>query len=148
MKDTLYTLMPLILLIFIMYFLLIRPQKRKEKQINAMRSSIRVGDNVITIGGLYGTVTRVKDESLTLQVGADKTKIEVTRWAISKIVEEGAPSSKTTRPKSASAEKEDREPVKKGPRRRLEKAEKPAGVDDPIEQNPLEADGEDSPLES
>lgn len=144
--DTLYTLMPLILLILIMYFLLIRPQKKKEKQINAMRSSIKVGDDVITIGGIYGTVSRVKDDSLIIQVGADKTKLEVTRWAISKVVEDGPSPAKTTRPRQEAAEKEE-EPVRKGPRKRLEKSEPDPVSSDPIEANPLEVDGDNSPLE-
>lgn len=145
--DTLYTLMPLLLLILIMYFLLIRPQRKKEKQINAMRSSIKVGDNVITIGGIYGIITRVKDESLTIQVGADKTKLEVTRWAISKIVDEGAPAPRSTRSKAANIDKEETESAPKGPRRRLEKAKESPAADDPVEQNPLEIDGDDSSLE-
>lgn len=145
--DTLYTLMPLFLLILIMYFLLIRPQKRKEKQINAMRSSIKVGDDVITIGGLYGKVTRVKDESLTIQVGSDKTKLEVTRWAISKIVDEGAPASRPARQKRADEAKED-EPAKKAPRRRLDKAESPEVPEvAKNEPNPLETDENNTPLE-
>ncbi len=143
--DTLYTLMPLILLILIMYFLLIRPQKKKEKQINAMRNSIKVGDNIITIGGIYGTVSRVKDESLVIQVGADKTKLEITRWAVSKVVEEGASAPKATRSKPEPAEKEDQEPVKKGPRRRLEKSQE--SVTDPFEPNPLNENAEKNPLD-
>ncbi|MGI6733154.1 MAG: preprotein translocase subunit YajC [Anaerovoracaceae bacterium] len=143
--DTLYTLMPLILLILIMYFLLIRPQKKKEKQINAMRSNIKVGDHIITIGGIYGTVTRVRDESLTIQVGADKTKLEVTRWSVSKVIDE-LPSGKATKPRTESAESE--QPAKKAPRKRLQKSEPEAASTDPVEPNPLEADTETkNPLE-
>ena len=53
-------ILPLILLLLIMYFLLIRPQKKREKQINAMRSSIQVGDEIITIGGICGKVVKTK----------------------------------------------------------------------------------------
>ncbi len=84
---------PLVLLIVVMYFLLIRPQKKKEKQVADMRNSIKVGDDIVTIGGIYGKVVKVKDERLTIQVGADKTKFEITRWAVSKIENE-APKSK------------------------------------------------------
>lgn len=145
--DTLYTLMPLVLLIFIMYFLLIRPQKKKEKQINAMRSSIKTGDDIITIGGIYGKVTRVKDEILTIQVGADKTKLDITRWAVSKIVDDGAPSARPTRQKPSTAEKETSEPENKAPRRRLEKTPKTVESDEPVEANPLEVDEAKTPLE-
>ena len=81
-------ILPLILLLLIMYFLLIRPQKKREKQINAMRSAIQVGDEIITIGGICGKVVKTKEETLVIQVGADKTKFEVMRWAISKVVNE------------------------------------------------------------
>lgn len=121
MNTTLYQLMPLVILIAIMYFLLIRPQRKKEKEVNAMRSAVRAGDDIITIGGILGKVTRVKDESLTIQVGADRTKMEITRWAVSKIVEEGdeAPVSRGGRARSAYQRKE--EPVERKPRRRLDK---------------------------
>lgn len=146
--ETLYTLMPLLLLVLIMYFLLIRPQKKKERQVNAMRSSIKVGDDVITIGGIYGKVTRVKDEVLTIQVGADKTKLDVTRWAISKVVGDDAPTSRPARQRpAAAAEKEEQEPQNKAPRRRLEKTPKPVVPDEPVEPNPLEPDPNENPLE-
>ena len=77
--------LPLVLLVFLMYFLLIRPQKRREKETAAMRNSVRVGDEVITIGGLRGRIVKTRDESLVIEVGADKIKFEIMRWAISKI---------------------------------------------------------------
>jgi len=84
--NTAMQLMPLILLIFIMYFLLIRPQKKREKETAQMRNSLQVGDEIITIGGLCGKIVKLKDESLIIQVGADKVKFEVMRWSISKVV--------------------------------------------------------------
>lgn len=122
--DTLYTFMPLLLLIFIMYFLLIRPQKKREKQINAMRNAIKAGDRIITIGGIYGTVVRVRDEQLVIQVGADKTKLEITRWAVSKVVTDEPAASRPVRTKKE-AEPEETETdafAKKSKPKRLEKA--------------------------
>ena len=83
--NTAMQLMPLILLIFIMYFLLIRPQKKREKATTQMRNALQVGDEVITIGGLCGKIVKVKDETLIIQVGAEKVKFEIMRWAISKV---------------------------------------------------------------
>ena len=98
MNQQLVTLLPLVLLIVIMYFLLIRPQKKREKSVTAMRNSIKVGDEVITIGGICGKIVKTKDETLTIQVGADKTKFEIMRWAVSKVVtDEPASSSKKTK---------------------------------------------------
>ena len=76
MNQQLVTLIPLILLIFIMYFLLIRPQKKREKAVAAMRNAVKVGDEVITIGGICGKIVKTKDEVLTIQVGADKIKFD------------------------------------------------------------------------
>ncbi|MDR2133302.1 MAG: preprotein translocase subunit YajC [Clostridiales Family XIII bacterium] len=92
------TLIPLVLLIVIMYFMLIRPQKKREREINNMRNSIKVGDEVVTIGGICGKIVKAKDKEdvLTIQVGADKTKFEIMRWAISKVVSE-APAQKPAR---------------------------------------------------
>ena len=83
------TFLPLIVLILIMYFLLIRPQKKREKQVNAMRAGVQAGDEIITIGGICGKIVKTKPDSLVIQVGADKVKFEIMRWAVSKVVEEG-----------------------------------------------------------
>ncbi|MDD4376954.1 MAG: preprotein translocase subunit YajC [Eubacteriales bacterium] len=86
MDKFLIQLIPLILLLVVMYFLLIRPQKKKEKSINDMRSSLQVGDEVVTIGGICGKIVKTKDESIVIQVGADKVKFEMMRWSISSVV--------------------------------------------------------------
>lgn len=83
---------PLVLLILLMYFMLIRPQKKKEKEINAMRSALKVGDTIVTIGGICGKVVKIKDDTIVIQVGADKVKFEMMKWAVSQVV-----SSKGTR---------------------------------------------------
>lgn len=66
----------------IFYVFAIRPQKKREKQIREMRESLRVGDEVITIGGIYGKIVKIKDDMVTIEVGANKTKIDLTKWAI------------------------------------------------------------------
>lgn len=107
------TFIPLVLLLVVMYFLLIRPQKKREKQVNEMRSNVRVGDEIITIGGICGKVVKTKDESLVIQVGADKVKFEVMRWSVSKVVE----SARATKKVSGSVPDEDEEPKKTMPKR-------------------------------
>jgi preprotein translocase subunit YajC len=71
-----------------MYFLLIRPQKKREKNISQMRNSLSIGDDIITIGGICGKIVKIKEEKITIEVGTDKTKFEIMRWAISKVVSE------------------------------------------------------------
>ena len=80
-------MLPLILLIVIMYFMLIRPQKKRERQVNEMRSNLRVGDDIITIGGICGKIVKTKEDSIIIQVGADKLKFEMMRWSVSKVVD-------------------------------------------------------------
>ncbi len=84
--DFMTTLMPLAILIILMYVLMIRPQQKREKAAKQMRNSVQAGDEIITIGGICGKVVKTKEESIVIQVGADKTKIEIMRWAISKVV--------------------------------------------------------------
>ena len=117
--NMLATLLPLVLLLVIMYFLLIRPQKKREKQVNEMRSNVRVGDEIITIGGICGKVVKTKDESLVIQVGADKVKFEIMRWSVSKVVENAKPTKKVS--VSSSAKEEEEESPKKAMPRRLKK---------------------------
>lgn len=114
MSKFVVQLVPLVLLLIIMYFLLIRPQKKKEKSINEMRNSVQVGDEIVTIGGICGKVVKTKEDSIVIQVGADKVKFEMMRWSISTVVN---PS------KTARVEKDDEdEAPKKAMPKRLKKS--------------------------
>lgn len=139
MNQQLVTLMPLILLIVIMYFLLIRPQKKREKAVTAMRNSVKVGDEIITIGGICGKIVKTKDETLTIQVGADKTKFEIMRWAVSKVVtDEPASSSKKTRREEPQEDTEKEVPKKTLPKR-MKKADE-APLDEVSSEEPVDAE--------
>ena len=81
--QALIQLSPLIILIVIMYFFMIRPQKKKDKQIQEMRKGLQVGDEIVTIGGICGKIVKTKEDSFIIQVGADKVKFEMMRWAVS-----------------------------------------------------------------
>lgn len=69
----------------IFYFLLIRPQKKQEKEKQAMLNSLEVGDEITTIGGIIGEVVSIKEETVMIETGKDKTKIRVLRTAISRV---------------------------------------------------------------
>lgn len=84
MQAQLMAIVPYIIIIAAFYFLLIRPQQKKEKEIKAMREGLKEGDDIITIGGIYGKIVNLKDDLITIEVGADKTKLKVARWAIGK----------------------------------------------------------------
>lgn len=65
-----------------MYFLMIRPQKKKQKEEQQMRDSIQIGDEITTIGGIIGRVVTVKDEYIVVETGADRVKMRFQRWAV------------------------------------------------------------------
>jgi preprotein translocase subunit YajC len=78
----------LVLLLVVMYFLMIRPQKKREKETNAMRAGIQVGDEIVTIGGICAKVVKTKEETIVVQVGSDMVKMEMMRWAVSSVTKE------------------------------------------------------------
>ena len=67
------------------YFFMIRPQKKQEKEINEMRNSLAVGDEVTTIGGIIGKVVSIREETVLIETSHDRTKIRLLRSAISKV---------------------------------------------------------------
>ena len=87
MTETLFTLLPMILIIVFMFILIYLPQKRQDKKDAAMRSSIEIGDKVSTIGGIVGIVCAiaVKDDTIVLETGSDRTKIRFRRSAIASV---------------------------------------------------------------
>jgi len=78
----------LLLMFVIFYFLLIRPQQKKDKKIREMRSNLKEGNQVITIGGIYGKIINIHEDILTVEVGSDKVKLKFGRWAIAEVIEE------------------------------------------------------------
>ena len=72
----------MVLMIAVFYFLLIRPQRKKDKKVKDMLNALKTGDRICTIGGIYGTITHIKDDTITLAVGSDHTEMVVARWAI------------------------------------------------------------------
>ena len=74
--------LPIILIFVIFYFMLIRPQRKKDKEAKKMLENLKVGDRICTIGGIYGTIVRIKDEVLTIEVGEQKTQMMIARWAV------------------------------------------------------------------
>jgi preprotein translocase subunit YajC len=73
--------LPLILLFVVFYFLLIRPQQRKAKQHKSFMESLKKGDRVVTSGGLYGTITGITDEAVTMEI-AEKVRVKVMKGAV------------------------------------------------------------------
>ncbi len=80
--SLLTSLLPMVLIVVVFYFMLIRPQKKKDKKVKDMLANLKVGDRICTIGGIYGTITGIRDDDVILSVGNKDTPLVLARWAI------------------------------------------------------------------
>ncbi|HIT30695.1 MAG TPA: preprotein translocase subunit YajC [Candidatus Scatomorpha stercoravium] len=78
----------LVIIFVVFYFFLIRPENKRKKQLNEMRSNISLGDEIVTIGGIMGKVVQVTEDTITFETGEDRVRLQVTKWAISSNVRE------------------------------------------------------------
>ena len=74
-------LIPFVLVLAIFYFIILLPMKRRQQKVQAFLAALKVGDRVVTSGGLYGTITRITDQSVQVQI-ADKVRVEISRNAV------------------------------------------------------------------
>ena len=102
--------LPLILIFVALWFFMIRPQKKRDNETKQMRNSLQEGDEVVTIGGIVGKVLNVKEDSVVIYVGTDKTKIEFKKWAIGEVTKK---SQKAVKAETAKKETEETEPKRK-----------------------------------
>lgn len=111
----------MVVMVVVMYFVMIRPQKKKQQEEQKLRDSVQIGDEITTIGGINGRVVTVKEDSIVLETGADRTKMKVMRWAIqtNNTANERAESEKAAFEAAKAAEKEE----KKSSKRRSKKNE-------------------------
>lgn len=84
----------LVVMMGIFYFMLIRPENKKKKELAKMRSELTVGDEITTIGGIIGTICAVKEDSIVIETSADRVRMEFAKWAIST---KGAQTTETTK---------------------------------------------------
>lgn len=77
------TIVMLLIMIAIFYFMLIRPENKRKKEAEQLRSSMKIGDKITTIGGIVGKVVDIKDERFVIESGADQVRIEFAKWALS-----------------------------------------------------------------
>ena len=75
-------ILPFVLLIVVFYFVLIRPQRKRDKETQRMRNNLQVGDEIVTVGGVVGLVVSIKDDTVVVETGGDRSKIRIKRWAI------------------------------------------------------------------
>ena len=77
------TVIMLAMMLGIFYFMLIRPENKRKKEAEQMRSSVKTGDKITTIGGIVGTVVNVKEDKIVIETSSDQVRLEMTKWAIS-----------------------------------------------------------------
>ena len=77
------TILMLVMMLAVFYFMLIRPENKRKKEAEQMRSSVKKGDKITTIGGIIGTVVDVKENSIVVETSADQVRIELAKWALS-----------------------------------------------------------------
>lgn len=108
------SLIMMVLLFAVMYFILIRPQKKKEKEQQAMQRAVRIGDEIVTIGGIVGLVTRVEDDTIQIETGGDRHKMRIKTWAIQEnvTVKEDNERAKAAAAEEAKAKKEEKKKKK------------------------------------
>lgn len=105
------TIIMLVLMVGIFYFMLIRPENKRKKQAEQMRSALKTGDKIVTIGGICGTVVSVKDDKFVIETGADQVRIEFAKWALSsnetaaEAAQEAAKKAQETKAKAKAAKK-------------------------------------------
>ena len=75
--------LPLILMLAMLYVLMIRPESKRKKQAEEMRSSLKKGDQITTIGGIVGKIVQVTDENIVIETSDDRVRMELTKWAVS-----------------------------------------------------------------
>ncbi len=83
--QLLMTFIPLVLIFVFFYLLILRPQKKQEKKDAQMRENLEVGDEIVTNGGIVGIVFSIKDDTVVIETGGDRSKIRIKKWAIAKV---------------------------------------------------------------
>ena len=81
--DMMSMMLPMVLMLVVFYFMLIRPENKRKKEAEEMRSNVKTGDVIVTIGGVTGTVVDVKEKKFVIETGADRVRIEFEKWALS-----------------------------------------------------------------
>lgn len=85
-QSLLTGILPLVIMVAFFYFAIIRPQKKREHEIEEMRSNLKVGDNILTIGGIKGKIIIVKEDYVVIESSGLNTRIDVAKWGVNSVV--------------------------------------------------------------
>ena len=84
--GSMYTLVFMIIMLVVLYFIMIRPQRKKEKADAEMRKNVQVGDEIETVGGIVGIITKVEEQTVVIETSSDRCKMRIKKWAIAQNV--------------------------------------------------------------
>ena len=84
-QSLIWSIAYIVALFPIFFFLLIRPQKKKDKELKEMRDSLAVGDTIVTIGGIVANVAKIEEETIVIEFGPSRTKMPIQKWAIGSV---------------------------------------------------------------
>lgn len=94
MDQNVSMIIMMVVMLAVFYFMLIRPENKRKKEAEKMRSELAVGDVITSIGGIIGTICAVKENTIVIESGADRVRIELSKWAVSS---KGAQTVETTK---------------------------------------------------
>ncbi len=80
--DSVISFAPIVIILIVFYFMLIRPQQKKDKEDKAMRENLEIGDEIVTIGGIIGLVVSIKDDTVVIETGSDRSKVRILKSAV------------------------------------------------------------------
>lgn len=83
MDQNISMIVMMVVMLIVFYFMLIRPENKRKKEAEKMRSELAVGDVITSIGGIVGTICAVKESTIVIETGADRVRVELTKWAVS-----------------------------------------------------------------
>ncbi len=81
--DSILSFAPIVIVLIVFYFMLIRPQQKKDKEERKMRENLEIGDEIVTAGGIIGRVVSIKEDTIVIETGSDRSKVRLAKWAVS-----------------------------------------------------------------
>lgn len=125
MDQTTSTILMLVVLFALMYFLMIRPENKRKKKAQEMRDSLKKGDVITTIGGIVGKIVQVNNETIVIETSDDRVRMELTKWAVSTVGVQTGDQPAADKDDKKKKEKEKEEPAVEAPAKEEEPAEEP-----------------------
>lgn len=85
MNEQMTSILFMVLIFVVFYFMLIRPQRKRDKEVKNMRSALTVGDEIVTIGGIHGKIVKVNDEVAVIELDHAKQRVTIAKWAVGSV---------------------------------------------------------------